>query len=467
MIKGILITAVSTAALLGCSNASKKAAKEATVQEVQQPVQLAEQTPANQSQTIQVQQIQVQQVQQFAQNNNQILSANPRRNQVIFQQQSRVRNTGSSTQSDNGIDFKNTKPLVFDPPAVDENLIQLALLLDTSNSMDGLIDQAKSQLWKIVNELAKANKNGKDIRFEVALFEYGNDGLKLCDGYIRKVQGLTSDLDQISEDLFALRTNGGSEFCGHVISSAVNRLKWNPSPKALKMIYIAGNEPFTQGVVDYKDSCLSAVSKGLITNTIFCGAYDEGQSTNWQHGAILGKGDYFSINSDKKLEGIKTPYDEELVKLSSKINTTYVAYGSRRNYYANRQVEQDKNASSISQSISAGRAASKGSKLYVNSNWDLVDAMDKMTIKLNEIKQDELPENLRGKSEKEIQTYLQEKLAERKEIQKRIADLSKKRALFIAEKLKEMRGKDENTLDLVMIKSLRSQAEAKDFSFKK
>ena len=32
----------------------------------------------------------------------------------------------------------------------------LALLLDTSNSMDGLIDQAKSQLWKIVNELAAA-----------------------------------------------------------------------------------------------------------------------------------------------------------------------------------------------------------------------------------------------------------------------------------------------------------------------
>jgi len=28
--------------------------------------------------------------------------------------------------------------------------VQLALLLDTSNSMDGLIDQAKTQLWKIV-----------------------------------------------------------------------------------------------------------------------------------------------------------------------------------------------------------------------------------------------------------------------------------------------------------------------------
>ena len=30
-----------------------------------------------------------------------------------------------------------------------KRLVQMAILLDTSNSMDGLIEQAKSQLWKI------------------------------------------------------------------------------------------------------------------------------------------------------------------------------------------------------------------------------------------------------------------------------------------------------------------------------
>ena len=34
------------------------------------------------------------------------------------------------------------------------NTVKIALLLDTSNSMDGLIDQAKSQLWDIVNKFA-------------------------------------------------------------------------------------------------------------------------------------------------------------------------------------------------------------------------------------------------------------------------------------------------------------------------
>ena len=48
---------------------------------------------------------------------------------------------------------------IFDKKPTKNSSIQLALLLDTSNSMDGLIDQAKSQLWKIVNELATSKKD--------------------------------------------------------------------------------------------------------------------------------------------------------------------------------------------------------------------------------------------------------------------------------------------------------------------
>src|SRR5918993_4131129 len=66
----------------------------------------------------------------------------------------------------------------------DEQAIMLALLLDTSNSMDGLIDQAKSQLWKIVNEVAAAKTgDGKQQNIKIALYEYGNDGLSSDEGF--------------------------------------------------------------------------------------------------------------------------------------------------------------------------------------------------------------------------------------------------------------------------------------------
>jgi len=52
-------------------------------------------------------------------------------------------------------------------------LVQVAVLLDTSNSMDGLINQARSQVWKIVNELVSSEKSGSKPLIEVALYEYG------------------------------------------------------------------------------------------------------------------------------------------------------------------------------------------------------------------------------------------------------------------------------------------------------
>src|SRR5687768_16955605 len=114
-------------------------------------------------------------------------------------------------------------------PAKDQT-IMMALLLDTSNSMDGLIDQAKSQLWKIVNEVAAAKSgDGKQPNIKIALYEYGNDGLSSNEGYIRQVSSLTEDLDVISEKLFSLSTNGGNEFCGEVIESSLNQLAWSSS----------------------------------------------------------------------------------------------------------------------------------------------------------------------------------------------------------------------------------------------
>src|SRR6188768_3999938 len=77
-----------------------------------------------------------------------------------------------------GFQPAKSAPVFTDPAPEKDQSIMLALLLDTSNSMDGLIDQAKSQLWKIVNELAGAKcGNGERPKIRIALYEYGNDGL--------------------------------------------------------------------------------------------------------------------------------------------------------------------------------------------------------------------------------------------------------------------------------------------------
>jgi hypothetical protein len=123
-------------------------------------------------------------------------------------------------------------PLYAHPvdPRPDKPLVQLALLLDTSNSMDGLIDQAKSQLWRIVNDLAGARCRGDAPRIEVALYEYGNSGLPAGERYLRQVVSFTSDLDRVSEKLFGLRTNGSEKDCGVQVRELPRRLLHQLAP---------------------------------------------------------------------------------------------------------------------------------------------------------------------------------------------------------------------------------------------
>jgi hypothetical protein len=339
--------------------------------------------------------------------------------------------------------------------------IQVALCLDTSSSMSGLINQTKSQLWKMVNELASSKRDGQIPDIELALYEYGNSGLSLAEGYIRQVSALTTDLDLISEKLFELKTNGGNEYCGWTIQNVTNDLEWSKSNDDLKLIIIAGNEPFNQGKVDYKISCKAAITKGIIINTIHCGDYETGVRTYWKDGADLADGEYMNINQDAKVVHIETPFDDEILKLNQKLNNTYIGFGHSGKNRKEMQMEQDANAAFYGEANNVERAVSKSKAAYRNEEWDLVDAMKSDKKVLNKVKEEDLPAEMKGMNKKEQIEYVEEKSEERKEIQSKINELNKKRQVFIAEK-KKVDG-NELTLDKVMLKAVRKQAEAKNF----
>ncbi|WP_336733473.1 VWA domain-containing protein [Chryseobacterium sp. VD8] len=338
--------------------------------------------------------------------------------------------------------------------SIKENKIQVALLLDTSNSMDGLIDQAKSRLWNIVNTLTTLKYNGKAPQVEIALYEYGNDGLR-DENYIRQVTPLTQDLDLVSEKLFALRTNGGSEYCGAVIRDASMNLKWDDNNQSMKLIYIAGNEPFDQGKISYKEVIPTAKRKNIYTNTIFCGSRDEGIQTFWQNGASLGEGKYFNIDSDQKVIYIKTPYDVRISECNAKLNDTYIYYGSHGSEFKAKQMLQDKNAEVQSVSNAVERTVAKSKKnAYKNDHWDLVDRAEKDVNFMSDVKAEELPAELKGKSKEDIKKAVAEKSAERQKIQREIEELSKKRQDFIDAEMKKRGNSEADDLGKAIEKSV-------------
>ena len=345
---------------------------------------------------------------------------------------------------------------------VEEHYIRVALLLDTSNSMDGLIDQAKAQLWEIVNELSYAKCKSQRPNLQIALYEYGNDNLSSYDGYIRKILAFTDDLDDVSKELFSLTTNGGSEYCGTVIQSSLENLDWGNNADDLKMIFIAGNEPFTQGKINYRDASLNAKEKGVVVNTIFCGDYSQGVSSNWKEGAQLTYGDYMSINHNQQTVHIASPYDDVILQLNIKLNKTYVYYGQSGKNKMTRQTDQDSNAAGYSKANAVSRTVTKGSHLYKNSSWDLVDAEEEIDdFSYDEIKKEDLPDNLKDKSSEELKAYVEIQRKERERIQNEIKTLNKKRREFITNTEKE----NSNALESAMIKAIKKQAEKKNYTW--
>lgn len=363
----------------------------------------------------------------------------------------------------NDIEMKNT---AFNEPAnhtepVTKHYIKVALLLDTSNSMDGLIDQAKAQLWEIVNELSYAKCKNARPDLEIALYEYGNDNLRSKEGYLRKILAFTNDLDDVSKELFSLTTNGGSEYCGTVIQASLNQLDWGNDADDLKMIFIAGNEPFTQGKVDFRDAGNNAKEKDVVVNTIFCGDYSHGVSSKWKEGASLTYGDYMAINHDQKTIHIASPYDDMILQLNIQLNGTYIPYGNKGRKKMALQAEQDDNAAGYSKENAVSRTVSKGSHLYKNSTWDLVDAEEEADFRYDKLKKEDLPDNLKGKSTAEIKAYVEKQKTERNRVQQEISKLNQQRREFIASQKKT----NTNGLESAMIDALKKQAKKKNYTW--
>lgn len=339
--------------------------------------------------------------------------------------------------------------------------IQVAILLDTSGSMGGLINQARFKIWDIIKEISKANKHNKDVVLEVGLIQYGTAEGNNYSGYSRVLNPLSSDLDSLSENLFSLRISGSREYSGFAINEAVQSFNWSDHPDDLRMIVIAGNESFDQGDVSYEYAIGGANQKEIIVNTIFCGEYQQGVNFEWKNAAVLSKGKYLNINHNNKVRHIVTPYDQEINSLGDELNDTFITYGAKGLSSKSRQLSQDSMINSVSESALAVRNVAKASSSYDSSSWDLVGKFEDNEEEAVALAKKE-PE-YKSLTEDEIKQKLEKESKERDKIKKKISELEKKRSEFIKEsKAKE----DKDDFGSVLLEALTEQAKNKGFEFK-
>ena len=337
--------------------------------------------------------------------------------------------------------------------------IQVAILLDVSGSMNGLIEQAKAQLWNMVTVMGKAKCEQGNPMIEIALYEYGRTTNDVNAGYIKQISPFSSDLDQLSQELFKLNTDGGDEYCGHVIKTSLSELTWDTASTNYKVIFIAGNESFLQGNVSWTEACKLAKSKGVIVNTIYCGDKAKGIQEHWNIVGECGTGSYTNIEHNYVDEYIPTPYDSSLFLLNTQLNSTYIGYGNLGEAGASKQAHVDLLNVSQSRRTAAQRIAVKAKGAYNNSSWDLIDAVKSDSTFIAVVDMKTLPDSLKKKSRAELKETVRQMTAQRNSIQEEIQKINGKRESYVAAEKKKKAQNSVSTLETEVENIIRQQVQ--------
>ena len=330
------------------------------------------------------------------------------------------------------------EPVAVDPPTPDDSDVQIVLILDTSSSMDGLIEQARTQLWEVVGEM-QLDEDDKERTVSVALFQYGNNRLAKADGYIEKLYDLTTDLDPLSIKLQSLSTSGGKEYAPMAILKAVETINWNPDDSAQKVIVIAGNEGFSQGPTSPSKAMEAAQNAGIKVVPIYCanGSSSRAGVASWKRAAHLAKIELETIDPDKVVAKLDSPYDAEIVKKYRELEECNLVYGdqSYRTKVANNRKQAASYVSNRSMAVQAERAFVQSRQ---NTKGDLLRDYEGGKVQLEGIQESAMPQALRGRSKSEQKKILNQRAQRRRALKREINELNAKRNAHVSKKMKEI-----------------------------
>ncbi len=347
--------------------------------------------------------------------------------------------------------------------------IEVVFVLDTTGSMSGLIQAAKEKIWAIANTLA-TTKPAPDIK--MGLVGYRDRG----DEYVTRRTDLTNDLDAVYEKLMGFQAGGGGdtpESVNQALHEAVTKMDWGKSEKTYRVIFLVGDCPPHMDYEDdvkYPETCQMAARAGLIVNTIQCGN-DRDTEPVWTDISNKAEGRHFRVEQSGGAILASTPFDKELAELSGALEGTRLYYGSADELAKSKEREEVAGKIHATATVSArarraGFLASEAGESSFAGEHELVKDMDEGRVKIAELKEEELPENLQKMTPEEREKFLADQSAKRKETQAKIKGIAAKRQAYIEEQVRKSALEGKQSLDFAIFNCIQEQAGKKGIVYK-
>lgn len=335
---------------------------------------------------------------------------------------------------------KLVDPRPPEPVAVQaKHKIDVVFAVDTTGSMGGLIDGAKRTVWSIASHIRDLDQ---DADLHVGLVAYRDLG----DEYVTKDFALTDDMDAVFAELSGYVAAGGGDIPEDVdaaLYDVVHKMQWRDGAK--KLVFLVGDaEPASRGdVPNFQESVKAAAHRGITVNAIRCGTSPI-TAQAWQQVAMLGSGEFSTIEQNGGVQQVATPYDAKLGELSRRIDSTTVVYGDApvHAHYAKKMAaaEAAPAATAADRATYFAKPMAKGAKPTKRDAEDIVDSYASGSASVDGLDDAKLPENLRGLSKDALKIELDKRVEERKAAQNELTELAKQRAAYIRDHEKDSGG---------------------------
>jgi hypothetical protein len=306
--------------------------------------------------------------------------------------------------------------------------IEVCFVLDTTGSMSGLIAGAKQKIWSIANELISATPRPE---LKIGLVAYRDRG----DAYVTQVTDLTADIDAVHGALRGFSAGGGGdgpESVNQALHESVEKISWSGGEGVLKIVFLVGDAPPHMDYADdvpYSAVCHTAVKRGLVINTVQCGG--QGDTTRvWKEIAALAEGRYIALPQEGGMVVIAAPQDAQIAEVNRALGRTLVAYGAaerRREVQAKQAASEGAGASAAADRLAYNAATGRA----VQGEGELIDAIARDEVRLEDVRQEDLPEDLRGMTREQLAAHVAAKQEERAALQGKLKTLLAEREAHV------------------------------------
>jgi hypothetical protein len=248
----------------------------------------------------------------------------------------------------------------------------------------------------------------------------------------------------------------------------VTALDWSSDPGVYRVLFLVGDAPphvDYQDDVAYGESVRLARARGIVVNTVQCGALAT-TTPVWREIARAGAGQFASIAQDGAMVALSAPMDDELASLNRALAGTVLAWGAEDEKEEIRQKVKSSVAAPASVAASRLSYLDKTGKRVNSGRYDLVDALEEGLLELDDVAPEELPSEMREMAAPAREAFVETQRGRRREIQRKISTLSQERDAWVRAETERRAGEGgADSFDQKVLEAIRTQAAEKGIAY--